>query len=62
MTFTFTSDGRCPNCGYQHFTSASNPTEDAPITCLRCKALTVHTDRAHIGQDSPSITVPKKDL
>jgi hypothetical protein len=40
MTFTFTSDGKCPNCGYQHFTSASNPTEDAPITCLRCKGVT----------------------
>jgi hypothetical protein len=29
------------NCGYQHFTSASNPTEDAPITCLRCKGVTM---------------------
>jgi hypothetical protein len=36
MTFTFTSNGKCPNCGHQHFTSPSNPTEDAQITCLRC--------------------------
>jgi hypothetical protein len=40
MTFTFTSNGQCPECGHHEFTSPSNPTEYAPITCLGCDCVT----------------------
>jgi predicted nucleic-acid-binding Zn-ribbon protein len=40
MSFTFTSNGKCPKCGGDSFTSPSNPYDHAPITCLGCGHVT----------------------
>jgi len=40
MIFTFTSNGQCSECSNKEFTSPSNPSEDAPITCLHCGNVT----------------------
>jgi predicted nucleic-acid-binding Zn-ribbon protein len=36
VAFTFTSNGRCPDCGHGEFESQSNPYDMAPVKCLKC--------------------------
>jgi hypothetical protein len=36
MGFTWDDGGECPKCGNKSFTSAANPSDRAPVTCVRC--------------------------
>ena len=51
MPFTFTSNGKCPKCGDERFTSSANPSEDASVNCLSCNHVTTvsHAIAAYKG-------------
>jgi hypothetical protein len=40
MPFTFTSNGKCPKCACERFTSSHHPADYAPVTCLGCGHVT----------------------
>jgi len=40
MVFTFTCNGKCPECGEENFTSPYHPADFAPVTCLACGHIT----------------------
>jgi ribosomal protein S27E len=63
MIFTFSSKGKCPNCGHEEFTSPSDPTVDAPVKCAGCGNTTTvsHTIRTYEAAQLNPERFPKKD-